>query len=456
MRFRAKYTPRYRGRPRHHRRGAVVQDPNALTTPPAIANEPQLPARQDGATGTYALWRAHLSTLADYLAVAVAVSLPWSTSAATVLGWLWLFALVATIELRLLLQTLRTPAGALPVALFTFGLIAMAWADVSWFDCYFGFDLFQKLLAVPLLLVQFQRSPHGQRVLAGFVISASVLLIVSWLVAVGTLSPFPNKTFGVVVKDRIAQGTVFTLCLCFLLELATEALKRGRHREALAGFALAGAFFLNVLMVTLSRTALVAVPILLVIFAARHLRRRQMALFLPALAAIGALVWLSSPQLRDRVTRIPDEIASFDDVRLHDTSAGARIEFWKISLSIIDEAPLWGHGTGSINAEFARATGKETNATNPHNQILAVAIQLGLVGVVLLIAMWTAHVRLFVEPGIAAWCGLAVVAENIVGSMFNSQLFDFTQGWIYVFGVGIAGGIVLRSRDLRRVRHFAP
>ena len=298
----------------------------------------------------------------------------------------------ATIELRLLLQTLRTPAGALPVALFTFGLIAMAWADVSWFDCDLGFDSFQAL-AVPAaaraVSALAPRPARARRVChIGFGPAHRC-----WLVAVGTLSPFPNKTFGVVVKDRIAQGTVSRSRRRFLLELATEALKRGRHREALAGFALAGAFFLNVLMVTLSRTALVAVPILLVIFAARHLRRRQMALFLPASAAIGALVWLSSPQLRDRVTRIPDEIASFDDVRLHDTSAGARIEFWKISLSIIDEAPLWGHGTGSINAEFARATGKETNATNPHNQILAVAIQLGLVGVVLLIAMWTADVR---------------------------------------------------------------
>jgi hypothetical protein len=28
--------------------------------------------------------------------------------------------------------------------------------------------------------------------------------------------------------------------------------------------------------------------------------------------------------------------------------------------------------------------------------------------------------------------------------MFNSHLFDFTQGWTYVFGVGVAGGMVLR------------
>jgi O-antigen ligase len=32
-----------------------------------------------------------------------------------------------------------------------------------------------------------------------------------------------------------------------------------------------------------------------------------------------------------------------------------------------------------------------------------------------------------------------------VGSLFNSHLFDFTHGWGYVIGVGIAGGVMLRN-----------
>ena len=40
-----------------------------------------------------------------------------------------------------------------------------------------------------------------------------------------------------------------------------------------------------------------------------------------------------------------------------------------------------------------------------------------------------------------------VVTQNIVTSLFNSHLFDFTAGWTYVFGVGVAGGMVLRQRS---------
>jgi O-antigen ligase len=49
-----------------------------------------------------------------------------------------------------------------------------------------------------------------------------------------------------------------------------------------------------------------------------------------------------------------------------------------------------------------------------------------------------------------AWLGLVVVAQNVVGSLFNSFLFDFTEGWLYVFGVGVAGGRVLRQCDAAR------
>jgi len=63
------------------------------------------------------------------------------------------------------------------------------------------------------------------------------------------------------------------------------------------------------------------------------------------------------------------------------------------------------------------------------------------------LAMWIAHLWLFRGGGLTAWFGLLVVVQNIVSSLFNSHLFDFTSGWLYVFGVGVAGGMVLRKRN---------
>ena len=54
---------------------------------------------------------------------------------------------------------------------------------------------------------------------------------------------------------------------------------------------------------------------------------------------------------------------------------------------------------------------------------------------------------LFRGEGLVAWIGLVVVVQNVVSSLFNSHLFDFTHGLLYVFGVGIFGGLVLRERS---------
>jgi hypothetical protein len=133
------------------------------------------------------------------------------------------------------------------------------------------------------------------------------------------------------------------------------------------------------------------------------------------------------------------------------TSSGQRVSFYLASLNFIRQAPIIGHGTGTIGALFEQAVREKTGAAqwlsnNPHNQTFAVAIQLGLVGIVVLWAMWIAHLLLFRGSGLVEWIGLVIVVQNIVGSLFNSHLFDFGQGWIYVLGVGVTGGMALKKR----------
>ena len=83
---------------------------------------------------------------------------------------------------------------------------------------------------------------------------------------------------------------------------------------------------------------------------------------------------------------------------------------------------------------------------NPHNQTLHVAIQWGVLGIVVLYAIVVATSDAVSRRGLAAWIGLLVVVQNICTSLFNSHLFDFHEGWMYVLGVGVAGGMVLGAR----------
>jgi len=117
------------------------------------------------------------------------------------------------------------------------------------------------------------------------------------------------------------------------------------------------------------------------------------------------------------------------------------------SVESVARAPIMGHGTGSIPSELRSTISPETGlasmgTVNPHNEILVVAVQLGAIGAIALFALWISHLLLFRGEGAIAWIGLVAVVENIVGSLANSHLSDFTQGWIYVFAVGTLGGMV--------------
>jgi O-antigen ligase len=135
------------------------------------------------------------------------------------------------------------------------------------------------------------------------------------------------------------------------------------------------------------------------------------------------------------------------------TSIGMRLEFWQKSLHFFAGAPLIGHGTGSTRGLFEQAaTAPKALAAgqvigNPHNQTLNVAVQWGVVGVALLYAMWWYNLLLFREDGLVAWIGLLVVVQNIFTSLFNSHLFDFHEGWMYVLGAGVAGGMTMGMRE---------
>jgi hypothetical protein len=94
-------------------------------------------------------------------------------------------------------------------------------------------------------------------------------------------------------------------------------------------------------------------------------------------------------------------------------------------------------------ANHSRAHNHESAQPDPGR-----TIELGLIGAFALIAMWLAHLALFRNGILLAWFGLLVVTYNIVSSLFNSHLFDFTQGWLYVFCVGLTGGMVLRAADV--------
>jgi O-antigen ligase len=392
---------------------------------------------------------AAYSCCADLLIVLTAASLPWSTTAPAAFIGLWLVVVIPTIAWEELVHELAQPACALPLAFVALAVVGMLWSDGSWPERLHGLKPVAKLLLIPLLVYHFERSPRGKWVFMAFLASCTLLMMLSWVVLVAPQFKIaPTVSDGVPVKNYIDQSQEFALCAFALALPALTALRQQRWRVAAICAALILMFVANMLFVVSARTALVCMPVLLVLFAALHLSRRATRLLFAGASVASLLAWTTSPYLRHRVADIGIEYRAQDTSGI--ASTAQRLTYWRKSIRFIANAPVFGHGTGSIRQQFAQDAIGQTGlraevVNNPHNQTLNVAVQWGLVGVILLYAMWFSHAGLFPGQSLVAWIGLVVVVQNVVSSLLNSHLFDFHEGWIYVIGVGVAGGMSLRA-----------
>ena len=208
------------------------------------------------------------------------------------------------------------------------------------------------------------------------------------------------------------------------------------------------------MFVVVSRTALVTMPIMLAVFALLHLKManpssRYVHGAVLAAAGLERVVPAAAANRHDSSSR---DYQIYKRSRTADVASGSRLRI------LAEIAAVHRRGAGDrarhrIDARAVRAGGDRPEVGaggqvvgNPHNQTLHVAIQWGVLGVVVLYAMWWLHLTLFRGEGLAAWIGLMVVVQNIFTSLFNSHLFDFHEGWMYVLGVGVAGGMVLGAR----------
>jgi len=401
----------------------------------------------------------------DTFAVLTAASLPWSTSLTAIFATALLMSMVPFLDVKALLEWLKRPICAAPIAMVLLALIGTLWSDAPWGARLYAVGPTVKLLVLPVLLYRFQRSSRGHWVFVAFLVSCTLLAAMSWLVFLDpalSLRPRVDAERGIFVKNYIDQSQEFTLCAVALAYPIVSLLREKRYWLAGLLAVIALAFFVNMAFVVVSRTALVTVPMMLAVFALLHLRWRSIVIIVCALLAVALLAWEASPQLRKTADSFSREYKLYKEQNIP-TSIGLRLEFWRKSLEFFAEAPIIGHGTGSTRRLFElAATGGSHQATsevigNPHNQTLNAAVQWGIVGVAALYAMWLLHLLLFRGDGLANWIGLLVVVQNIFTSLFNSHLFDFHEGWMYVLGVGVAGGMVLKAqRDDPKTRATGP
>jgi O-antigen ligase len=401
---------------------------------------------------------------ADVLAVLLAAALPWSTTAFLVFLGPLVAIICGSVNVEVFARSVRRPPSAISIVFFIFAASGVFWSEAGFSTGVHALSPLVKFLVLPFLLYYFEVSERSAWVIAAFLLSCVVLLINSWVIIFEPTLAFKTgrccgEDYGVPVRNYIDQSQEFGVCLVVLFSAALFCLQRKMWKQAVLLSITSLGFAANLIFVVVSRTAIVCIPVMFIVVAWRHGRMRSILAVIGVGGVVLAGAWLASPHLRTRVLSAYSQFREYRDADVP-SSVGKRLEFWRKSVGFFRESPWIGHGTGSVLQLFQQdAIGRTAVSAevvaNPHNQTFSVAIQWGIVGLTFLYALWFVHLRMFLKQGFVAELGLIVIVQNVIGSLFNSHLFDFTEGWLYVLGVGIAGGIVAKRAAANRSNKVA-
>jgi O-antigen ligase len=365
-------------------------------------------------------------------------------------------AMAALVALILLLAkandwraVLRTPAAVAPLALFAMVLVSASWSPQPLGPG--GISHYAKLLLIPLLMAGRFTPEQAATIAYGFLAGCLILLALSFTALLWPAGPWTwFKAPGVPVKDNGAQSISFALCAFGLAFEALRLWRGSRQALGLAAGILAVLFLANIFIIYFSKTGVMVAAALAALFFARTNGWRRNLAVAASLAIVVAGVVLLSSKARLRISQIGSDIQAIesnsDDAKAS-ISTASRMDFWRKAVEFIGRAPLFGHGAGSTKSLY---TATETDrpspygeaVPDPHNQFLAIAIQTGIVGGALLILMWVVHFTAFLGDDLPCIFGQAIVAQNVLSSLFNSSISQVTQGTLYCLAIGLLAGLV--------------
>jgi O-antigen ligase len=392
-------------------------------------------------------------------AVATAAVLPVSTSGQAIALSIFVVLALLTVKPEQWLATIMTPAAAIPVGLFVLIVIGMLWSPTP-FAPGGGVGHYAKLLLIPVAMSCAFTPRQGLQIGYGFLAGCLVILVLSFLSFFILLPPpFSHAMGGVPLKDNAVQSGCFALCAFGLALGGVAVWVTGDKPRAVAMLILALVFLADVFMIYISKTGILMTAALVGLFVVQAGGWRRSLLIATPIVLIAVVALLLSAPAQRRLAEIATDIHAVDNGKGNSEatlSTASRLDFWSKAVEFIEQAPLFGHGTGSTKSlyqslEATRPSPFGEAVPDPHNQFFAIAIQVGLVGGAILLAMWAVHFSMFVGGSFACAIGQAVVIQNFIGSLFNSHLSTVTQGMLYCLAVGLLGGIVQRARGRSRV-----
>jgi O-antigen ligase len=177
---------------------------------------------------------------------------------------------------------------------------------------------------------------------------------------------------------------------------------------------------------------------------------------------LGFIIIQTIPELpQSRLTNTQTEIENHN-LAGQQTSAGLRLEFYRNSVTLIKENILFGTGTGSFLHEYKQLAEQQNliskEVVNPHNQFLLTTEELGLMGLIALCLFWYIpwQTSKHLKTEFNRLALRALILTMCIGSLFNSLLFDASEGKFYCILAGVLLSINNTQKHLKPFNKLNP
>ena len=385
--------------------------------------------------------RQHAETGARWAAVALGISIPVSTAMDNILVGFVIACWAAGGAYARFFETVRRNTVVVPVllvvglygvgALYSVGSVQEIWGSLS---------KGAVLLLIPVMIPMFRDSAVREHAITGFLLVSAVIVALSFGIWTGHWEDGKlfkgNPLDPVVFKYHITQNVLMAFA-AFLFALRARDAETLKTRAFMAaGFVLAA---FNVVVMVPGRTGQL-VLIVLTVYALFCWTRRggRVAGAVAIVAVLAAGFLMPSSALYRGAAKVIQEYREWTPGEAKITeSIKQRLDFYRTSLEIVKDSPVYGVGTGGFARAYAAKvmTPDSIRTDNPHNEYLMVASQFGLVGLgvwlFLFWRQWSAAARLPLPRERMMARGLVIAI--LTASLVSSTLMDHTEGLFFAW-----------------------
>ncbi|MCS5707518.1 O-antigen ligase family protein [Candidatus Berkiella cookevillensis] len=361
-------------------------------------------------------------------AFAIPVSTALTTGTMLAIGLLWLLG-YETFPQKIGFYY-RHPLGIATTAFILLSLLGLLYSQVSLHESTHTLRDYVRLAAIPILAFYLQEKKLQSIVVKAFVVAMILTLVLGYLKVFVHLPIGLKYTMGAVFKSHI-KTSYFMAIAAFILSV--YGLHTPAHRWWVSLLVLAMIYYLFFLSV--GRIGHISLLVLILYVAWHRWRIKGLWIGFVGIFLLFALMYSHSEVFSNRINLLKQDWVFYQERNLEASSLGSRIEFYKTSLAVFAEHPWIGIGTGGFEKayELYHSGSNILLTDNPHNQYLKAMVELGMLGLFNLMALfylqWRYSGLLSSERSLLI---RGCLLSFYIGCLLNSWLSDFTESYFYV------------------------